>query len=78
MVLEALVQDSRNHQPSLAFDSIAKFISSVGVPAAALFFVLWQMQGSLDRVRESVALVDKQLITVSDACVVRSTRSPGG
>lgn len=52
-----------------ALDSIGRFVSNVGVPAAVLFLLLWQITPRLDATNEALRALQTQIAVNTATCV---------
>lgn len=53
-------------------DSIGRFVSNVGVPAAIAFFVLWQLTPKLDQLVSLQQQTNTQLAVMFTTCGPRT------
>jgi len=59
-------------------DSVGRFTSNVGVPAAIALFVLWQIGPKLDAVSLELRQTNTQLTVISASCFNPVTTRPSG
>lgn len=58
-------------------DSVGRFVSNVGVPAAIAFFILYQLTPKLDSMNQSLSILTTQMTVYSATCSsVRPTVVP--
>ena len=59
-------------------DSVGRFTSNVGVPAAIALFVLWQIGPKLDAVSLELRQTNTQLTVISASCFTSIPTRPSG
>jgi len=59
-------------------DSVGRFTSNVGVPAAIALFVLWQIGPKLDAVSLELRQTNTQLTVISASCFSTVPARPSG
>lgn len=57
-------------------DSVGRFVSNVGVPAAIAFFILYQLTPRLDSMNQSLTTLTTQMTVYSATCSALTVRPP--